>query len=524
MAPAFTENGWPSCNANQLDRRPIPGTNIVIPLQQGLPRTVIAAFVADFHMKVESLMNARGGTDEGGWTPTNSVWNSNHLGGTAVDLNWSEHHFKISLSGFSPAEVAELPKLLEFYTYKGLKLIFWGEDWQSPKDPMHFQMGYNTYENRHLVQEFVDKFIRPDGFSTYVKCGSSVPSTPRKLVIPDAGGTFWVDASQYQTVVVQDSYKHKVFSFRTNSGDKEDILANGNALQAKRMLDEGQLEIVIPYYFFRPGQANCDLHKAILERAGLWNHPRTVTMVDVEGDNGSVTGDNSWEINDEIDRIRKWYGNYHRVIGYLNSNADPSLWKARGGINLVVPQYYRTPGDISSIRDEQVRRDAIAHQFTDKAMDQPPWEGRGVDVNWSPYSVDELLLLFGMVESEEDWMSDPTIVKMIREIHGALFNSIGSQSRYRADGEGNIWQLHELIKNMDASRHEEDVETRAIRGSLKDAKLVVRNAVRGDPLAMVVVSRIPKETLEAAGANADDVYNQYTTARAANPHRTVFFE
>jgi hypothetical protein len=69
-----------------LDRSPIPGIDLVIPLQKGQPSTVMKAFASDYHLFIESLYNSRGGTDEGGWTPTNSVATSNHLGGTAMDL------------------------------------------------------------------------------------------------------------------------------------------------------------------------------------------------------------------------------------------------------------------------------------------------------------------------------------------------------------------------------------------------------------------------------------------------------
>lgn len=402
----ITENGWPSCGPDMLERNPVPGTGIVIPLQRGIPNRILKAFAADFHAFVESLDNARGGTDEGGWTPTNSVATSNHLGGSAMDLNWSEHTFLVSYSGFDQREIAAMRELLAFYNFEGVQMVFWAQDWDSPKDPMHVQMGYGTYEDRPKCERFIAAKIRADGFSTYRRGGGNspaAPTIPRRLVIPDAGGTWWADVSQYQGTPVNDSYPHPVFCFRTNTGDVEDALVDENARAARAMLDSGKLTIVIPYYFFRPGQANCDLHKETLERTGLFNHPRTVTMVDVEGDKGSVQGDNSFEINDEVSRIAGWYANANRVIGYLNSNADASLWPTRMGINLVVPQYNppggqpRTPGDISTIRDAQVRHDAIAHQYTSTATDVVPWTGRNVDMNWSPYNTTELLQLFGMV-------------------------------------------------------------------------------------------------------------------------------
>jgi hypothetical protein len=74
-----TENGWYQVGPDQLDRSTIPGVDIMIPLQQGWPSTILKAFCADYHLFIESLQNSRGGTDEGGWTPTNSVATSNHL-------------------------------------------------------------------------------------------------------------------------------------------------------------------------------------------------------------------------------------------------------------------------------------------------------------------------------------------------------------------------------------------------------------------------------------------------------------
>ena len=166
-----TENGWYQVGADKLDRSPVPGTNIVIPLQAGIASRVLKAFAADFHAYVEPLNNARGGADEGGWTPTNSVATSNHLSGTAMDLNWSDHPFRVSYAGFDQAKINRMRELLAFYE----GCIFWGQDWTNPKDPMHVQLNGGTYGTGKL-EDFAARKIRPDGFSTFKRAGT--PSTP----------------------------------------------------------------------------------------------------------------------------------------------------------------------------------------------------------------------------------------------------------------------------------------------------------------------------------------------------------
>lgn len=207
--------------------------------------------------------------------------------------------------------------------------------------------------------------------------------------------TTWSDTSHFQGVPINDEYPHAVYSFRTNSGSKVDTLGVENATRVKRMLDAGKLQVAIAYYFFRPGQANCDLHRKILEEGGLWGHPRLASMVDVEGDKGSVSGDQSFEVNDEVARMRTWYGHPGRVIGYWNPNADPGLWLTRPpNFRLVIPQYGRNPGDLSSVQNVAARGQAFAHQYTDAGR-CAPWPD-GVDLNYSPLNVNELIGMLGM--------------------------------------------------------------------------------------------------------------------------------
>lgn len=198
---------------------------------------------------------------------------------------------------------------------------------------------------------------------------------------------YWADVSQYQDVPIDDSYPHRVFSFRTNSGDKVDTLAHQNGRRALAMLDAGKLDVVIPYYFFRPGQANCDLHREVLKSAGLWGHPRIVTMVDVE-DAGQYFNDVSAEVNDEIARLGGWYGDPRRVIGYYNPNPAPNLWPRRpADLKLVVPHYGRQPGDSYDFPGR------FAHQYSDRVVCAP---FGACDANFTGMDMPELLAMLGI--------------------------------------------------------------------------------------------------------------------------------
>ncbi|WP_280371185.1 hypothetical protein [Nocardia wallacei] len=224
----------------------------------------------------------------------------------------------------------------------------------------------------------------------------------------------WADTSHYQRdiadrpIPIDDSYPHPVFCFRTNSGDRTDEIAEENARRALAMLESGKLQAVLPYYFFWPDQANCDLHREILQRSGLWLHPRTATMVDVEDAGARIMGDQSAEVNDEIERLRGWYGDPRRVFGYLNAVANPGLWRTRpAGIRFVTPSYSHRPGVWAD--DEPplwMQNLAFAQQWTDRGR-CAPWPA-GVDLNQSPLELPDLLALLGITGGNP--VSDPIAV------------------------------------------------------------------------------------------------------------------
>lgn len=159
----ISENGWPMVDEGSCTWVDIPGCDVSLEIQNGQPLQIMRAFAADFNVYVEPLRDA----DSACWTATNSVDTSNHLSGTAMDLNWNSHPFQVVNAGFDAAKLARVRELLDFYE----GTIYWGNDWTTPKDAMHFQMGYDTYKNAHTA-DFITRKIRADGYSTFKRAAA----------------------------------------------------------------------------------------------------------------------------------------------------------------------------------------------------------------------------------------------------------------------------------------------------------------------------------------------------------------
>ena len=178
-----SENGWRMVDRNSCRHVLIPGTNIRIWIREGQPEKILGAFAADFNAHVEPLRQE----DSGGWTDTNDVASSNHLSGTAMDLNWhgpDKQRFRLGITeqqAYPPPKDARLRELIAFYE----GMVFCGGLW-SIRDWMHFQMGANTYGSQHVakVNDFIARKIRPDGFSTFKRAGA--PSSPVPV-------TYWAE-------------------------------------------------------------------------------------------------------------------------------------------------------------------------------------------------------------------------------------------------------------------------------------------------------------------------------------------
>ncbi|MBL3752380.1 M15 family metallopeptidase [Mycobacteroides abscessus] len=177
---SFSSNGWPMVNGDECTWVTVPGTSVSLQIQNGQPLAILRAFAADFNAYVEPLRDP----DSACWTPTNSVSTSNHLSGTAMDLNWESHPFQVANAGFSAAQIATIKEIQAFYE----GTVFWGNDWSDPKDAMHFQLAslanggeINTYQNLHTA-DFIARKIRADGFSTFRRGSqSATPSAVNVL-------------------------------------------------------------------------------------------------------------------------------------------------------------------------------------------------------------------------------------------------------------------------------------------------------------------------------------------------------
>ena len=178
------EDGWPMVDEGSCNWVTVPGTSppVSLEIQVGQPTAILRAWVADINAYVENVTDP----DTACWTPTNSVATSNHLSGTAVDISWNRHPFQVR-DTYNAGQRATIRELLDFYE----GTVYWGGDWNSPIDEMHYQMGYDTYGSSHTA-DFIARKIRQDGYSTFRR--GLMPAVDLAAVLADAmGGSLSLD-------------------------------------------------------------------------------------------------------------------------------------------------------------------------------------------------------------------------------------------------------------------------------------------------------------------------------------------
>ena len=152
-----SENGWRMCNRDECVTVAGPYMNTA-PLRRGAAEILLGDFVRRYHAEVAPVISP-----VWGWSATNDVATSNHLSGTAVDINAPQWPWGARTMG--AAIIARINNLLARYD----GAIFWGRNWNRA-DEMHFQLNWPEGDARYNA---VIAKIQGSAPST-----PSVPSTP----------------------------------------------------------------------------------------------------------------------------------------------------------------------------------------------------------------------------------------------------------------------------------------------------------------------------------------------------------
>lgn len=397
MAIPTSENGWlpKKAESPQCQWVRIPGApHVLLEILKGQPLILLPAFAADFHMHVEPLRDY----DSCARTPTNKVSTSNHLNATGMDLNWNgedEKTFRYGISGERAYPGGKLKRLEELLLWWE-KIIFCGGYW-SIQDWMHFQMGYDTYNNPRTA-DFIARKIRPDGFSTFMRGNTPVLSRTERyaLAVIRVGQELGISPKGIMIALTVPPIE---------SGWR--ILANSG--------------IPASLDYAHDGVGHDHDSVGLFQQRQAWG-PLSVTM-------------------DPAGSARLFF------LG------------GRGGQRGLVKFPYNTDAKSPGQWAADVQQPATQYRYR-------------YDLQWQAAQD----LYNKLVNTSEDDDMTPAQEKMLREVHGALFNPIPSQSIYATPGEGSIWQLHELIKNGDAFLHQADVERMAIAGGRDEIHRVVMAA------------------------------------------------
>lgn len=178
-----SEAGWRMCNRDECDLVRIPGLSLVdtAPLRRGAPLTILGAWLYWYDRNVEEITSP-----VWGWSATNDVGNSNHLSGTAVDVNAPRYPW-----GSRTMPAARIAKVRE-----GLRLfagsVFWGADWDRV-DEMHYQMAWREGDPRN---DLFAKKLR-DGYLGIYKPAPQ-PSAPTPAPTPKGPLMALSDAEQQE--------------------------------------------------------------------------------------------------------------------------------------------------------------------------------------------------------------------------------------------------------------------------------------------------------------------------------------
>lgn len=139
-----SENEWRMCNRDECVIADVPLEYIdTAPLRRGDPVTILGAWMLWYDRNVEPITSP-----VWGWSNTNDVATSNHLSGTAVDLNAPKYPWGRRVM---PADrIAKIREGLALFD----GVVFWGADWDRA-DEMHYQISFPEGDER--VAAFASK-------------------------------------------------------------------------------------------------------------------------------------------------------------------------------------------------------------------------------------------------------------------------------------------------------------------------------------------------------------------------------
>lgn len=131
-----SENGWRMCNRDECVTVAGPYMNTA-PLRRGAAEIILGDFARRYHAQCAPIVSP-----VWGWSATNDVASSNHLSGTALDINAPQWPWGYKTMG--SALIARINTLLAFYE----GAVFWGRNWSRP-DEMHFQLNWPEGDSRY---------------------------------------------------------------------------------------------------------------------------------------------------------------------------------------------------------------------------------------------------------------------------------------------------------------------------------------------------------------------------------------
>lgn len=174
-----SENGWRMCDTAELDFSAVPVIGWKVGVRKGAPNLLLKALMVRLHREVEPIDTRQCGV----FTGTNSMPNSNHNSGTALDYNWLKHPFHAW--GTWGANRAKVDKIIT--DFRGT--IEFGGNWTSPRDEMHFELHYGEGHagTEALARDLAGGLWGIFGAGTAPTPGPELPGSDSYLQLGDSG-------------------------------------------------------------------------------------------------------------------------------------------------------------------------------------------------------------------------------------------------------------------------------------------------------------------------------------------------